>query len=148
MIGEEIGWRGFLVPELAKKHSFPATAMITGFIWAIWHYPVILFADYHGASPAWFYVPLLTIMLPLLSSVWTWLRLKSKSIWPGVFLHASHNTFIQQFFHPLTVNRNKTGYVAGEFGAALLVISIAMAIYFWRRRDEVEVHNRQISATE
>jgi uncharacterized protein len=56
VIGEEIGWRGFLVPELAKKHSFPATAMITGFIWAIWHYPVILFADYHGASPAWFYV--------------------------------------------------------------------------------------------
>ncbi len=51
VIGEEIGWRGFLVPELAKKHGFPATAMITGFIWAIWHYPVILFADYHGASP-------------------------------------------------------------------------------------------------
>ena len=137
VIGEEIGWRGFLVPELAKKHSFPATAIITGFIWAIWHYPVILFADYHGASPAWFYVPLLTVMLPLLSFVWTWLRLKSKSIWPGVFLHASHNTFIQQFFDPLTVNRSKMGYVAGEFGAALLVISIAMAIYFWRRRDDV-----------
>lgn len=32
VIGEEIGWRGFLVPELAKKHSFPATAIITGFI--------------------------------------------------------------------------------------------------------------------
>jgi membrane protease YdiL (CAAX protease family) len=75
--------------------------MITGFIWAIWHYPVILFADYHGASPAWFYVPLLTVMLPFLSFVWTWLRIKSKSIWPCVFLHASHNTIIQQFFDPL-----------------------------------------------
>jgi membrane protease YdiL (CAAX protease family) len=138
VIGEEIGWRGFLVPELAKKHGFPATAMITGFIWAIWHYPVILFADYHGASPAWFYVPLLTVMLPFLTFVWTWLRLKSKSIWPCVLLHASHNTFIQQFFDPLTIYRSKTGYVAGEFGAALLVISIAMAIYLWRRRDEVE----------
>ena len=154
VIGEEIGWRGFLVPELAKKHSFPATAMITGLIWAIWHYPVILFADYHGASPAWFYVPLLTVMLPLLSFVWTWLRLKSKSIWPGVFLHASHNTFIQQFFDPLTIYRRKTGYVAGEFGAALLVISIAMAIYFWTRRAEVEGNRQastcygQISATE
>jgi hypothetical protein len=56
---------------------------------------------------------------------------------------------------PLTVYRSKTGYVAGESGAALHVISIAMAIYFWRRRDEVEGHNRQaptyygqISATE
>jgi membrane protease YdiL (CAAX protease family) len=143
VIGEEIGWRGFLVPELSKKHGFPAAALITGFIWAIWHYPVILFADYHGASPAWFYVPLLTVMLPFLTFVWAWLRLKSKSIWPCVFLHASHNTFIQQFFDPLTIYRSKTGYVAGEFGAALLLISIAMAIYFWRRRDEVEGDNRQ-----
>jgi uncharacterized protein len=106
VIGEEIGWRGFLVPELAKKHGFPATAMITGFIWAIWHYPVILFADYHGASPAWFYVPLLTVMLPFLRFVWTWLRLKSKSIWPCVLLRASH-TFIQQFFDPLTIYRSR-----------------------------------------
>src|SRR6202451_2642946 len=80
VLGEEIGWRGFLVPELAKRHGFPATAIITGFIWAIWHYPVILFADYHGASPAWFYVPLLTVILPLLCFVWTWRRVKSKSI--------------------------------------------------------------------
>jgi uncharacterized protein len=147
VIGEEIGWRGFLVPELSKKHSFPATALITGFIWAIWHYPVILFADYHGASPAWFYVPLLTIMLPFLTFVWAWLRLKSNSIWPCVFLHASHNTFIQQFFDPLTVYRSKTGYVAGEFGAALLLISIAMATYFWTRRGEVEGDIRHASAS-
>jgi membrane protease YdiL (CAAX protease family) len=143
VIGEEIGWRGFLIPELAKKHSFPAIAMITGFIWAIWHYPVILFADYHGAAPAWYYVPLLTIMLPFLSFLWAWMRLKSGSIWPCVVLHASHNTFMQQFFDPLTVYRSKTGYVAGEFGAALLVVSILMAVYFWRRRDEVEGDNIQ-----
>jgi len=29
VLGEEIGWRGLLVPELAKRHSFAATAMIT-----------------------------------------------------------------------------------------------------------------------
>jgi membrane protease YdiL (CAAX protease family) len=138
VLGEEIGWRGFLAPELAKSHGFPATAAITGFIWAIWHYPVILFADYHGTSPAWFYIPLLTIMLPFLTFLWVWLRLKSGSIWPCVALHAAHNTFIQQFFDPLTVYREKTGYVAGEFGAAILVIAILMAAWLWRRRAEVE----------
>jgi hypothetical protein len=54
-------------------------------------------------------------------------------------LHAAHNTFIQEFFDPLTVDRRKTRYVAGEFGIALLVISILMAIYFWRRRNELIV---------
>jgi CAAX protease family protein len=75
--------------------------------------------------------------------VWTWMRLKSGSIWPCVILHAAHNTFIQQFFDPLTVYRSKTAYVSGEFGAALLVLSILMAAYLWRRRNEVERDNRQ-----
>jgi membrane protease YdiL (CAAX protease family) len=140
VLGEEIGWRGFLVPELAKRNSFAATAIISGLIWALWHYPIFLFADgYNGGTPIWYYLPLFTVLLPAISFVWTWMRLKSGSIWPGVVLHAAHNTFMQQFFDPLTVENNKTKYVAGEFGAALLVISILMAIYFWRRRNELIV---------
>ena len=34
VIGEEIGWCRFLAPVLAKNHGLPATAMITGSIWA------------------------------------------------------------------------------------------------------------------
>lgn len=138
VLGEEIGWRGFLVPELAKRSGFAGTAIISGLIWALWHYPIFLFADgYSGGTPVWYYLPLFTVLLPVISFVWVWMRLKSGSLWPGVVLHAAHNTFFQQFFDPLTVDNSKTRYVAGEFGAALLVISVLMAIYFWRRRNEV-----------
>jgi uncharacterized protein len=138
VLGEEIGWRGFLVPELAKRNSFSATAIISGFIWALWHYPIFLFAGgYNGGTPVWYYLPLFTVLLPVMSFVWAWMRLKSGSIWPGVVLHAAHNTFIQQFFDPLTVDNSKTRYVAGEFGAALAALAVLMAVYFWRRRDEV-----------
>lgn len=81
-------------------------------------------------------------MLPLITFVWTWLRLKSGSTWPCVILHASHNTFIQSFFDPLTVHNKNTNYVANEFGAGILVLSILMAFYFWRRRGEVEKQSR------
>ena len=138
VLGEEIGWRGFLVPELARHHGFAATAIISGLIWALWHYPLLLLGDYHPDTPVWFYLPLFTLLLPAISFVWTWMRLKSGSIWPGVVLHAAHNTFIQRFFDPLTVYGKKTSYVAGEFGAALGVIAILMAVYFWKRRGEVE----------
>ena len=36
-VSEEIGWRGFLVPELAKVTSFTRTALISGAIWTAWH---------------------------------------------------------------------------------------------------------------
>jgi len=146
VLGEEIGWRGFLVPELAKRHSFAATAIISGFIWAFWHYPIFLLADgYNGGTPVWYYLPLFTVLLPTISFVWTWMRLKSDSLWPGDVLHAAHNTFIQEFFDPLTVDNSKTRYVAGEFGVALLVVSILMAIYFWSRRDEVRLATRAVT---
>jgi membrane protease YdiL (CAAX protease family) len=149
VLGEEIGWRGFLVPELAKRHGFVATSLISGIIWALWHYPVLLFGSYHSSTPVWYYLPVFTITVTTINFLWTWLRLKSGSIWPCVFLHAAHNTFIQRFFDPLTVFNSKTSYVATEFGAALTVVSILMAVYFWRRRDEVEAFslgsNRVIS---
>jgi membrane protease YdiL (CAAX protease family) len=38
-LGEEIGWRGFLVPELSRKMSFTGTAILSGAVWSCWHYP-------------------------------------------------------------------------------------------------------------
>ena len=91
-------------------------------------------------------LPLFTLLLPVISFVWVWMRLKSGSIWPGVVLHAAHNTFIQQFFDPLTIDNSKTRYVAGEFGAGLVVVSVLMAIYFWRRRQEVAPAIKTVAA--
>ena len=39
-IGEELGWRGFLVPELFKKHSLLVSSVMTGVLWGLWHYPL------------------------------------------------------------------------------------------------------------
>jgi hypothetical protein len=53
-LGEEIGWRGFLVPELAKVSSFAAVGLISGSLWALWHAPMILFSHYNEGTPAWY----------------------------------------------------------------------------------------------
>ena len=49
--GEEIGWRGLLVPELVKVTSFTKTALIIGIVWAAWHIPGIFLADLSGDTP-------------------------------------------------------------------------------------------------
>jgi membrane protease YdiL (CAAX protease family) len=65
--GEEIGWYGFLVPELAKVLPFTVVAIAISFAQA-------------------------------------WMRLKTGSIWPPIFLHASHNLWTQSVFTPLTTD--------------------------------------------
>jgi membrane protease YdiL (CAAX protease family) len=141
-LGEEIGWRGFLVPELASRTGFTATAVISGCIWALWHYPIILFAGYN-AGTGWYGLTVVTLNMIGLSFVLTWIRLKSGTLWPGVLLHATSNRLIQHFFDPMTTDTGRTKYISGEFGIAFTVVVALLAAYFWSRRGEVsrsEVH--------
>jgi membrane protease YdiL (CAAX protease family) len=136
-LGEEIGWRGFLVPELAKVTSFTKTALISGLIWTSWHVPILLFADYNSGTPAWYGLSCFAVMVVGISFVFAWLRLRSGSLWTGAFLHASHNLFIQRIFTPLTTDTGKTRWAIDEFGAALPIVAVVVAILVWRKRSEV-----------
>ncbi|MBZ5603407.1 MAG: CPBP family intramembrane metalloprotease [Acidobacteriia bacterium] len=136
-LGEEIGWRGFLVPELAGRTSFTLTALISGSVWALWHYPILIFADYNAGTPTWYSLTCFTVMVVGLSFAFAWLRLKSGSLWTGAIMHASHNLFVQAFFDPITADTGPTKYVIGEFGAALAVTLVLVGTYFWTRRGEL-----------
>jgi pimeloyl-ACP methyl ester carboxylesterase/membrane protease YdiL (CAAX protease family) len=35
---EEIGWTGFAVPRLRRRHSVPLTGLIVGVLWGLWHF--------------------------------------------------------------------------------------------------------------
>ena len=39
-IGEEFGWRGFLLPRLQTRHNALASGLIVGVAWATWHIPM------------------------------------------------------------------------------------------------------------
>lgn len=138
-LGEEIGWRGLLVPELSKVNSFTMTALISGAVWAVWHYPLIFLADYHNlGAPLWLSVVCFTVLVFGVSIICAWLRLKSGSVWPAVLLHASHNLFNPEIFMPLTRGNPLTPYFIDEFGILLPAVTIVIAFYFWTRRREVE----------
>lgn len=142
-LGEEIGWRGLLVPELAKFTSFTTTAILSGAIWAVWHYPITPTIYAGWATPTWYWMSCFTIAAIAISFALTWLRLVSGSLWPCVFLHASHNLFMQSIFTPLTYDTGITKYIAGDLGAASAVVALVVAFIFWRKRSEAEAYRPQ-----
>jgi len=131
-LGEEIGWRGFLVPELARTMPLTRVAVVSGAIWAAWHVPVLLFADYHGGTPSWYSLLCFAVLVVAISFVFAWIRLASGSVWPAAILHASHNLFIQGVFDPLTGDTGKTAWIIGEFGAALALVGLLAGFLAWR----------------
>lgn len=137
-LGEEIGWRGFLVPELYKSQNLTKTSLISGFFWGIWHLPILLFADYNSGTPSWFAMTCFMVLVIGVSFLYTWYRMKSGSLWTAVILHASHNVFIQSFFTPITEDTGNTAYYIDEFGIVLPMVAIGFAIYYWSKRNELK----------
>lgn len=144
-LGEEIGWRGFLVPELAKQMSFTKLSLLSGIIWAAWHSPLLLFADYNAGTKRWYAMACFTAMIVSTSFIFAWLRLKSSSLWPAAVLHASHNLFVQTVFDGMMRDTGKTLWYTTEFGAALAFVTAGFAVYFWTRRSEVQSPQPRLS---
>jgi membrane protease YdiL (CAAX protease family) len=131
-LGEEIGWRGFLVPELNKVVGFTGVSVISGLMWAAYHFPVLLFGDYNKGAPAWYSLICFTLMVVADSFILAWLTLRSRSLWPAAIFHGSHNLFIQSIFTPLTRNTGPTNYIIDEFGIGLVVTVGIAAVICWR----------------
>ncbi len=136
-LGEEIGWRGFLVPELSKVVGFSGVGIISGLMWAAYHFPVLIFADYNAGTSAWYGLSCFTVMVVADSFILAWLTLRSRSLWPAAILHGSHNLFIQSIFTPLTRDTGPTKYIIDEFGIGLVITITIGAIVVWGKRAEV-----------
>lgn len=85
--GEEMGWRGYVLPRLQAKHSAATSSLILGVIWAFWHFPRYL-APGNTASFALLMVKVLADAL-----IYTWLYNNTKgSLLLTTILHAASNT--------------------------------------------------------
>lgn len=133
-LGEEIGWRGFLLPRLSTRFGFTLGCFISGIIWALWHYPAIIGAGYSAGTSTAYELACFTAMVVAMAFVLGWVRLKSQSLWPCAILHASHNLFIQHIFDGMTATKGPQLYITTEFGIGM-VITIGLAgFWFWRKR--------------
>lgn len=126
-LGEEIGWRGFLVPRLSTVIGEKRTLLLTGLIWGLWHCPILISGIYMPGTPVWFKVPLFLIIIGSTGVIIGVLTLRAKSVWPAALLHAAHNNYDQVIFNPGTVGGNKM-YFVSETGIFTAVVSVILAV--------------------
>ncbi|MEQ1764650.1 MAG: CPBP family intramembrane glutamic endopeptidase [Pyrinomonadaceae bacterium] len=91
IVGEEIGWRGFLLPYLLERYSLLVSSMIVGIIWALWHVPNFLLPAYHHYELPF---SAFTITTTAFSILFAWFHMNSTgSLLIALIFHAALNLF-------------------------------------------------------
>lgn len=101
---EELGWTGFAVPRLRRRHSALVTGLIVGLLWGAWHFLIAFWAsrglagegplaDFIGGFMA-FYV----VALPAYRILMVWVHDRTGSLLVVMLMHAalSASTIILQ----------------------------------------------------
>ena len=123
--GEEIGWRGFLSPLLARRLRFTALVWCSWLPWFLF-YLWLFFLAGSFSKPA-FGLQLLTVATLLfgLNVLLLWLRIRSSSLWPPVLFHSLHNFFV---FNPVTLGLLHGPWLTGDLGLGLACGYLAICI--------------------
>lgn len=125
-LGEELGWRGFLLPALTERRGRNKALLITGLFWALWHLPLLIAGDYMSGTPLWYKLPAFILCILPIGVIAGLLTYRSGSVWPAAFLHAAHNNFDQAVFGLITKGADKMLYVS-ETGFLTIICAWVLA---------------------
>lgn len=117
--GEEIGWRGYVLPRLQARYSFLISSLIVGVIWAFWHLPKYI--------THWSILAFAVLMMETLakSVLQAWLYNGTRgSLLMVTLTHAAYNT--AGVFLP--INNTTTNTIGGAVIVILILEIIAAAI--------------------
>src|SRR6266542_4804463 len=120
-VGEELGWRGFVVPRLGKLAGPTAAAWMMGILWSLWHVP----AFFDPILPHYF-MPIY-VVLPFIAFFGVFLGFMfnraGESVLATMTAHLSLNIMIALGGVSLT-SSVYWGVLAGVFGAMAIVMTL------------------------
>jgi membrane protease YdiL (CAAX protease family) len=134
-LGEELGWRGYLLPQLLSV-GWTRAFVLVGLIWAAWHMPLIFLTPlYHSAGNRLIVLPLFVATIVAASFFFGYLRVWTGSVWPASIAHSSHNvawSTLAAFTvtsNPVVVNE----YLVGDNGILILAGTAIAALWLSRK---------------
>jgi membrane protease YdiL (CAAX protease family) len=144
-LGEELGWRGYLMPKLRELVSDRAALIITGIIWGFWHLPVIVMGHNYGTAYAGYpYLGILQMVVFCVSLgvIEGYASIKLNSAIPAAMIHSTVNAgaglavfFAKTGYNPL-LGPAITGLVGG---LPFTILAVVLLVRLGQTADMKEV---------
>lgn len=145
--GEEVGWRGWLLPALRPLGVWPAL-ILSGAIWGLWHSPLIL-VGYNFGYTDWRGVALMTGGCVAWGALLGWARLRSASVWPAVVGHGALNASAGLVVLLAAAGDAPDMGVVGPLGLiawAVIAVAVVILVLFGQFKREPELAPRAPAA--
>jgi membrane protease YdiL (CAAX protease family) len=147
-IGEEFGWRAYLLPKLMKRFTGgePApdgnlyaagarkASLLIGLIWGVWHWPLYLMTLSLTPDFPLLYLLVYPVSTCCMSVLLCWVTLRSGSVWPASIGHGFINGTSALPGMPLKGPANLLlGPGPGGLIGMLGYLALALVLLFHRR---------------
>jgi membrane protease YdiL (CAAX protease family) len=135
ILGEEIGWRGYLLPRFQQVTDKRRAAVGTGFAHGCFHLPLILFATtYDTGISRWVAAPMAVAVITAGGVFYAWIWDRTRTVWPVAVAHNVVNTVFDLGAAAVVATSGwNLGFVAGETGFATLGVCVLTAVLLIRR---------------
>lgn len=123
--GEEVAWRGLVQPLLIDKLGFLKGICLLGFIWSMFHLPILLNGYNYPENPILGSFILFPIRLIAASYFYAWLTLKSKSFIPAAIAHGAGNGIQQAIVSNIHMNTSQI-----YESVLTIVVTVVIGLFF------------------
>jgi len=144
-LGEELGWRGFLLPRLMPLGQWRAM-LLSGAIWGLWHAPSTLLHGYNFPQHPYVGMLIMTIGCMLLGVILSWLTVQTRSPWAAALGHGAFNAVAGLGFLLLTPGFD-TALAGSPLGlAGWIPMIVVIALLLWGK--QLPIPERNVSRAE
>ena len=133
-VGEEAGWRGYMMPHLKEQLGLLNGRLLGGVIWGVWHWPIMLLTGYEYGTN-YLGAPVLGLVVWCvvcfaLNTLLDWLYEKTGCIWVSAIAHGAFNA-VAALFVVLTSPADAYYNVLGPMPIGLIGMLPMLALAVW-----------------